>query len=98
VTIDFERREELHSVAIGFLQDRAVNAYLPGEVKVLLSDNGKNFREAGVGANAVSPEERFPVTKTFEFNFEVPQTARYLRIVATNVQHELLLTDEVVVY
>ncbi|MFC7524846.1 family 20 glycosylhydrolase [Parapedobacter sp. GCM10030251] len=98
VTIDFERREELHSVAIGFLQDRAVNAYLPGEVKVLLSDNGKNFREAGVVANAVSPEERFPVTKTFEFNFEVPQTARYLRIVATNVQHELLLTDEVVVY
>lgn len=98
VTIDFERREELHSVAVGFRQDRAVNAYLPGEVKVLLSDNGKNFREAGTLFNDISPKERFRVTKTFEIHFDTPQTARYLRIVATNVQHELLLTDEVVVY
>ncbi|GGC32004.1 beta-N-acetylhexosaminidase [Parapedobacter defluvii] len=98
VTVDFERREELHRVAVDFLQDRAVNGYLPGEVKVLLSDNGKNFREAGTLVNDISPEERFPVSKTFEFQFDSPQTARYLRIVATNVQHELLLTDEVVVY
>jgi len=98
VTVDFERREELHRVAIRFLQDRSVKAYLPGEVKVLLSDNGKNFREAGTVTNDLSPAERFRVAKTFEIHFDTPQTGRYLRIVATNVQHELLLTDEVVVY
>ncbi len=98
VIIDFERREELQSVAVGFLQDRAVNAYLPGEVKVLLSDNGKNFREVGAVANDISPEERFRVAKSFELHFDAPQRARYVRVVATNVQHELLLVDEVVVY
>ena len=98
VTIDFERREELHSITVGFLQDKSVKAYLPGEIKVLLSDNGKNFREAGVVKNDVPPTERFREAKTFEVRFDTPQHARYLRIVATNVQHELLLSDEVVVY
>lgn len=98
VTVDFERREELHSIAVGFLQDRAVKAYLPGEVKVLLSDNGKNFREAGTSTHHISPKERYRVSKVFEIHFDTPQTARYLRVVATNKEHERLLLDEIVVY
>lgn len=98
VTVDFERREALSSVAINFLHDPNVKAFLPGEVKVLLSDNGKNFREAGTVANDVLPQERLRLVKTFEFHFDTPQTARYVRVVASNVEHEFLLIDEVVVY
>src|SRR5690606_39502967 len=45
VTVDFQRREAISSVAIDFLQDPSANAYLPGDVTVLLSDNGKKFGE-----------------------------------------------------
>ncbi|SKB26079.1 hexosaminidase [Parapedobacter luteus] len=98
VTVDFERRESMNNVAISFLQDPAINAYQPGEVKVLLSDNGKNFREAGTLVNGASPQEKFRQVRTFELKFDTAQTARYLRIVATNVRNALLLADEVVVY
>src|SRR5690606_21541123 len=45
ITLDFERREELNSVAIRFMQSEGSGIFLPGKVTVLLSDDGKNFRE-----------------------------------------------------
>lgn len=98
VTVDFERREALNTVTIRFLQDVSVHAYQPGEVTVLLSDNGKNFREVGSLTNDLPPEEKFRKVKTYTFDFDTTQTARYVRVVATNIQNALLLTDEVVVY
>ncbi|MGV3764074.1 glycoside hydrolase family 20 protein [Parapedobacter sp.] len=98
VTIDFQRREAVKSVAIDFLQDPSANGYLPGDVTVLLSDNGKNFREAGTFSTEASATDTFREIKTYAFNFEGAQTARYVRVVATNTQNALLFTDEVVVY
>lgn len=98
VTIDFQRREAINSVAIDFLQDPSANAYLPGDVTVLFSDNGKNFREVGTMVVDLPPDHRFREIKTFTFEFEGMPTARYVRVVATNVHKALLLTDEVVVY
>ena len=98
VTIDFERREAINSIAVDFLHDPSAGAYLPGEVMVLFSDNGKNFREAGTVVTDMLPSEKFSHVKTYIFNFDATQTARYVRIVATNVHNALLLTDEVVVY
>ncbi|WP_262244962.1 glycoside hydrolase family 20 protein [Parapedobacter soli] len=98
ITIDFQRREAINSVAIDFLRDPAANAYLPGEVTVLFSDNGKNFREAGTVTNGAATDSGFREVKTFSIDFDVQQTARYVRVVATNVHNALLLTDEVVVY
>ncbi len=98
VTIDFERREAINSIAIDFLHDPSVSAYLPGEMMVLFSDNGKNFREAGTEVNDIPLGEKFRKVKTYTFDFDTAQTARYVRVVATNVQNALLLTDEVVVY
>jgi len=98
VTIDFERREAINSIAIDFLQDASANAWLPGEVTVLFSDNGKNFREAGTVVNDAVSGDGFREVKTFTFRFDGAPTARYVRLVATNVHNALLLTDEVVVY
>lgn len=98
VTIDFERREAVQTIAINFLQDPAANAFFPGEVKVLFSDNGSNFREAGTTVNPDDAVTRSWEVRNFSFTFDTPQTARYVRIVATNVKQALLLTDEVVIY
>ncbi|MEC3878104.1 glycoside hydrolase family 20 protein [Parapedobacter sp. 10938] len=98
VTIDFQRREAIKSVAIDFLQDPSANGYLPGDVTVLLSDNGKNFREAGTVRTETPTTDMFREVKTYAFNFDAVQTARYVRVVATNARNALLLTDEVVVY
>ncbi|MFC3200047.1 family 20 glycosylhydrolase [Parapedobacter deserti] len=98
VTIDLERREAINSVAVDFLLDPAANAQLPGEVKVLLSDNGKNFREVGTVRDDGPSDSSIRKVKTFQLDFDTVHTARYVRVVATNVQNALLLTDEVVVY
>jgi hypothetical protein len=42
--------------------------------------------------------DRVRRVKTFIFEFDGAPTARYVRVVATNVHNALLLTDEVVVY
>ncbi len=98
VTIDFQRREAIKSVAIDFLQDTLAHAHLPSDVTVLLSDNGKNFREAGTLITGGAPTDPSRRVETYAFNFDAVQTARYVRVVATNAQNALLLTDEVVVY
>src|SRR5690606_27392430 len=98
ITIDFQRREAIKSVAIDFLQDPSANAYFPSDVTVLLSDNGKNFREAGTILTEISAIGNVRKTETYTFNFGAVQTARYVRVVATNAQNAMLLTDEVVVY
>lgn len=98
VTIDLERREEVTAVALNFLHDTTSQAYLPGEVKVLISDNGKNFREVSVSTEPTPTDAALPGVKTYNVNFDASATCRYLRVVATNVRHRLLLTDEIVVY
>lgn len=98
VTIDFERREALGTVSISFLQDTALQAFLPGEVKVLLSDNGKNFREASTIATPACGDARFQRIEAYTVQFDEPQAARYIRVMATNAQQALLLVDEIVVY
>lgn len=98
ITVDFQRREAISSVAIDFLQDPSANAYLPGDVTVLLSDNGKNFREMATVVTDTSADDGGRRVKTFTFAFDGAPTARYVRVVATNVHNALLLTDELVVY
>jgi len=98
VTIDFQRREAINFVAIDFLQDPSVNAFLPDEVMLLFSDNGKNYREVGKRKMDDPLKEGIREIRTFAFTLDSGQTARYVRLVATNIKSGLLLTDEVVVY
>ncbi len=98
VTIDFERREAIQSLAIRFMQLKGPGIFMPGEVKVLLSDNGKNYREVAVVANDVPRDDPTLLFKTFDVTFDSGQAARYVRVVATNVNNAFLFTDEIVIY
>jgi len=98
VTVDFERREEISSVAMQFMQLPGPGVFYPGEFKVLLSDNGKNFREIGVLKNMENTTDPRLKFQTFEVKLDSPQMARYVRIVATNPMKGYLFTDEIIIY
>jgi len=98
VVIDFERREQISQVSIGFVQEPGPGIFLPGEVKVLLSDNGTNFREVAAINHNVSPDGERLVFHRFEQVFDKPVAARYLRVVAPRARPGFLFADEVVVY
>lgn len=98
ITVDLERREEISSVAMNFMQLPGPGIYYPGEFKVFLSDNGKAFKEAG--ADTYSFKDIRPTLdfRKFEIDFEKPLMARYVRVVATNPKGGYIFTDEVIVY
>lgn len=98
VVIDFERREQISQVAIRFLQDAGPGIFLPERVKILLSDNGTNFREVATIRHQVSPDDTQLTFYRFEETFEKPVAARYLRITAPRARPGFLFADEVVVY
>ncbi|MFC6103372.1 beta-N-acetylhexosaminidase [Olivibacter domesticus] len=97
VTLDFERREELHHIKLRFMQISGPGVYIPGNVKLLASDDGKHFREMQKIENDVPTTDASLRFKTFEFDLQ-GRLARYIRIVGENRMKGFLFTDEIVVY
>ncbi len=96
--VDFERREEIKSVSMRFMQIPGPGVFFPGEFRVLLSDNGKNYREVGVLKNLDDRKDPTLKFKTFAVTLDKPQMARYVKVIATNVNKGFLFTDELVIY
>ncbi|KGE15490.1 family 20 glycosylhydrolase [Sphingobacterium deserti] len=96
--IDMERREEINKVSMRFMQIPGPGVFFPGEYLVLLSDNGKNYRKVGAITNLEDSKDPKLKFKTFTVTLEKPQMARYVKVVATNVNKGFLFTDEIVVY
>ncbi|MGJ1269198.1 glycoside hydrolase family 20 protein [Sphingobacterium spiritivorum] len=98
ITVDFERREEIKSVAMNFMQVPGPGVYFPGEFTVLISDNGKTFREIGTVKNDVGTDDPKLKFKKFELKLPKSQAARFVRIKAPNSMKGYLFTDEVLIY
>ena len=97
VVIDFERREELKSVSIRFMQKNHAKVYLPGTVSIEVSDNGKNFKEVKKLESKAPASQAALLYKDYKFDLE-SKMARYIRVKATNPKKGHLLTDEIVIY
>lgn len=97
VTLDFERREELHEVRLRFMQISGPGVYIPSNVKLLASDDGRHFRELQTIVNDVPVNDASLRFKTFRFDLK-GRAARYIRIVGKNEMKGFLFTDEIVVY
>lgn len=97
VTIDMDRREEIQKVSATFMQMPGPGVYYPSSFKVLVSDNGKKFREVGVDrvSEHVSGEEL--EFKTFEVALDKPLMAKYIQVIAENGHRGFLFVDEIVV-
>ncbi|MFD2600408.1 family 20 glycosylhydrolase [Sphingobacterium corticis] len=97
VVVNLDRREELKRVAARFMQMPGPGVHFPGEIKVLVSDNGKSYREAGT--LKIRAEERPPVMdiKSFEIKFDKPIMAKFVKFQAKNTKKSFLFIDEVVI-
>ena len=78
LTIDLENLQEINKVEIGFLKEAHNWIYLPKEVQVFLSEDGKDFTEVQKINNQSLIEERFAV-----FNFKSTK-AKFVRVLAKN--------------
>ena len=98
VTIDLGEVTELKHVFARFMQERMQWVYMPGDVEVLLSEDGETFRSVGKQATRTSEEEYKPVFETF--SFPMKERARYIRLKAANARSagHFIFTDEIVVW
>jgi hexosaminidase len=71
--------------------------YIPAFVEVLISGDGKNFRQIKQLENDVPATIATLTFKDFKFNLD-NQSARYIRVHANNKQHGFMFADEIIVY
>ncbi|ULT27719.1 hypothetical protein KUH03_14200 [Sphingobacterium sp. E70] len=64
---------------------------MPGEMEVLLSDNGRSFRKVGTVINDISDKESKLTFKRFELKLDKAQQARYIKIKASNPKKDIYL-------
>ena len=98
VTIDLGAVTELHHIFARFMQERIQWVYMPGEVEILLSEDGVNYRSVGKRTTQTSEEEYKPVFETF--SFPMKERARYVRLRAANDRSagHFIFTDEIVIW
>ncbi|PIE49279.1 MAG: beta-N-acetylhexosaminidase [Flavobacteriales bacterium] len=101
VVIDLEKPVEVSKVTIGAMENQGPDIYYPTAVTVYLSDDGKNFKNAGqinrpYAANGGAGLMDFVITFA-------PQQTQYIRVVAKNLgvspkgSDAWLFIDEIVV-
>ena len=96
--LDLQEIQPVHQVAMNFMQMIGPGVYMPGELEVLLSDDGKVFKSAGIVINDISDQEAKLTFKRFELKLDSPQRARYIQVKASNPKRGYLFTDEIIVY
>ena len=85
VTIDLGLPTSLHRMEVGFLQDINAWIFLPEEIRLSVSNDGRDFRQV-VQVTKVIPQNRkgvWSVPYTAEFS---TTEARYVRLKATNLK------------
>jgi len=98
VVVDFEKKETLNTVAMRFMQIIGPGVYMPGEMKVLVSDDGVAYKEIGIVKNDIPETESKLTFKRFELKLKTSVQARYLKIIAPNTKKGYLFTDEIIIY
>jgi hypothetical protein len=85
VEIDLGNTEKIHKVSMNFLRDFVSWIFLPDEIKVELSDDGKNYREVSIIKNILT-DRRFgvePVYHSLEFS---EAETRFIRVTALSMK------------
>ncbi len=95
VTIDMEKETEIHSVGADFMQVCGPEVFMPSEVIISVSNDGKEFTELKRMEHKVVKDDKV----TFiNFGWEGNAKARYIRYQASSGEFGgFLFTDEIVV-
>ena len=98
VTIDLGAVIELRHIFAKFMQERVQWVYMPGDVEILLSEDGVNFRSVARQQTRTSEDIYQPVFETF--SFPMKEQARYIRLKASNNRSagHFIFCDEIIVH
>jgi hexosaminidase len=91
LTIDLQRRRDIHSVNMHFMEDQVGNIYLPRSMELAFSEDGTSFRTVYRVENRAVPQQLLRHVVGYEKK-EIDRTARYLRLTIRNAN---LSTDPV---
>lgn len=95
VTIDMEQETNIHSVGADFMQLCGPGVFMPAEVIISISNDGKEFTELKRIEHKVVKDEQLSFT---HFGWEGETKARYVRYQAFSGEFGgFLFTDEIVV-
>ncbi len=83
-TIDLGEVTTVRRVGSSYLQSTPVGIYLPTQVEVAVSQDGKRFRVVGTTANDVPVNTEGPMTKVFAEEVK-PVKTRYVRVRAKSI-------------
>ncbi len=83
ITVDFGENLYAGKIGIEFLQDMPAFIFMPLKVSFEVSNDGKNFFDAGTALNSVDEHISQPVLKTF-YSKTLNRKIRYVKIVAEN--------------
>ena len=82
--IDLRQAKTVSTFGAGFFQDNNAWIFFPSKIEFFVSDNGTDYRSAGVIKNDVPAEKEGGILKTFEMQVK-PINARFVKMVATNI-------------
>lgn len=95
VTIDMEKVTKIHSIGADFMQVCGPEVFMPAQVIISVSNDGKEFTELKRIDHKVVKDDKVTFTN---FGWEGEAEARYIRYQATSGEFGgFLFTDEVVV-
>jgi hypothetical protein len=82
--IDLRKVKQISTFGAGFFQDINAWIFFPSKVEFFISENGTEYRSAGVINNEVPVTKEGGILKTFEMQVK-PVNARFVKMVATNI-------------
>ncbi|WP_295673021.1 family 20 glycosylhydrolase [uncultured Mucilaginibacter sp.] len=97
VTVDLDTVQSLSQLKVRFMQITGPGVFMPSQVTVAGSDDGKIFHTIQKIDNDVPYSEATLQFKTFVFDLS-GNTVRYIRVTGKNEKNGFLFADEVVIY
>lgn len=94
--VDMEAPTELHKVSIRFMQLIGPGVFQPGQVELLISEDGENFTSCGTIPTTLSNQDKDLSFQ--EYTFTGPWKARYVRVKADEVNKGFIFADEIVIW
>ena len=97
VTVELPQTQDVREVTMRFLAEREQWVYMPSDVEVLISSDGKNFTSLGLKKPLTDENNPRPTIETF--TFKPNQKARYIRVKANIGRSEghFIFCDEIVI-
>lgn len=96
IIVDMGEKTALNSISATFMQAAGPGVFMPEYLEVAISDDGENFETVLRIDNDIPVTERKKVVKDFKGSLGGKE-ARYIKVLAPNVQKGFIFVDELVI-